>query len=555
MKKAITLGFIVLLLSNEKLQAQTTFASVYTLLQANCSGSGCHNGSNASIFNVDTSMAQVYNELIGKTPTNPAAAAKGDKLVDPGYPARSFLLRKMAHGLSSDLNLNQPSEGNHMPSGLPQLANEEIELVRQWILFGADDTGTAVDPTILVDFYNGQGMSVSRIQPPPAPNPNDGMQVHVGPYFLRPGGEREFFHKYFLKLPDTVEVYKIVPTMDAFSHHFIIYQYITAGYQTVAEGSRPLGNTIDVSNFLNTSFIGTWQYYRELELPQGTGYFWDTDTRLDLNYHIHNYSPDSVVAAEVYINIYYRPKQSNTIQMRAGLTTYGKYNPWLLVIPNNAIDTVFTNIQTAVNETRYYWMMQSHTHKLGKDYDVYLRNANGTKGNQVFEGFYNEDYTFNQGYYDWVHPAVRTFDPLLEVDMNNGLIHEGKFFNNGPDTVRFGFTTADEMCITYFQYTTELPGGLGIGDKSKKEIENVNVFPNPFTDKFTVSYTLKDGGDVTVELFDLYGKKLQSLVNKYQPVGTYQCSFDSKGTLPKGVYLLGLSTNGNSVIKKIVQFD
>lgn len=554
MKKSCALVLILLFVSYPKIKAQTTFASVYTLLQANCSGNACHNGSNANIFNVDTSMAQVYHELIGVTPTNPAAAAKGDKLIDPGYPARSFLLRKIAHGLSGDLNLNQPSEGNPMPSGLPQLKKEEIELIRQWILFGASDTGTYIDTTVLFDFYNGHGMGISQTIPPTPPNPNDGMQVHVGPYFFKPGEEREFFHKYFLKLPDTVEVYNITPTMNTFSHHFIIYQYITNGYLTVREGSRPLGNTIDVSNFLNTSFIGTWQYYRELELPQGTGYFWGPDTRLDLNYHIHNYSPDSVIAAEVYINIYYRPKQANTIEMHAGLTTYGKYNPWLLVIPNNARDTVFTNVQTAVNETRYFWMMQSHTHKLGRDYDIYLRNPDGTKGNQVFEGFYNEDYTFNQGYYDWVHPAVRMFDPLLEVDMNNGLIHEGKFFNNGPDTVRFGFTTADEMCITYFQYTTQLPGSTGIEDISEG-LKDVNVFPNPFNDKLNITYTVSNEGPVSIELFDFYGKKLQSIFNKYQPIGTYQYSFNPKGALPKGVYLLSYTANGNSITKKVIYLD
>ncbi|MES2620496.1 MAG: T9SS type A sorting domain-containing protein [Bacteroidota bacterium] len=555
MKKPFTLILILLLIGQAEIKAQSTFASVYNLLQANCSGSACHNGTNANIFNVDTNMAELYAQLVGVSPTNPAAAAKGDKLVDPGYPLRSFLLRKMAHSLSSDLDLNQPSEGNDMPSGLLKLKDEEIELVRQWILFGADDTGTAVDPTVLFDFYNGMGMGVSQMQPPPAPNPNDGIQVHGGPYFLRPGEEREFFHKFHLRVPDNLEVYKIVPTMNAFSHHFILYEYLPTGYQGVAEGSRPLGNTIDISNFFNTSFIGTWQYYRELELPQGTGYFWNSDTRLDLNYHIHNYSPDSIIAAEVYINIYYRPKQSATVQMHAGLTSYGKYNPRSLIIPNNATDTVFTNPQTAPNETRYYWLFQSHTHKLGKDFDIYMRNADGTKGVQIYEGFYNQDYTFDQGFFDWQHPAARVFDPMLEVDMDNGLIHEAKFYNNGPDTVRFGFTTADEMFITYFQYTTQLPGSLGMGNDNDVDLKTVNVFPNPFNDKFTLFYTVKNSGLVTVDLFDLYGKKLQSIINKHQLAGTYEYTFDSKANLPRGVYLVGFSTNGTSVTKKVVQLD
>lgn len=43
--------------------------------------------------------------------------------------------------------------GNAMPDGQPALDDEEIELVRQWILYGAGDTNHYFNPQLLTDYY------------------------------------------------------------------------------------------------------------------------------------------------------------------------------------------------------------------------------------------------------------------------------------------------------------------------------------------------------------------------------------------------------------------
>ncbi len=50
-------------------------------------------------------------------------------------------------------------EGNYEPNGLPALANNEIELVRQWILYGAPDTGIVVDTAMVNAYYRTGGMN------------------------------------------------------------------------------------------------------------------------------------------------------------------------------------------------------------------------------------------------------------------------------------------------------------------------------------------------------------------------------------------------------------
>ncbi|MBL4587190.1 MAG: hypothetical protein JKX84_09070, partial [Flavobacteriales bacterium] len=56
--------------------AQESFELVHDLLITNCSGNGCHNGTTPT-FNVDQPTADFYADLIGGTPINPTAAAKG----------------------------------------------------------------------------------------------------------------------------------------------------------------------------------------------------------------------------------------------------------------------------------------------------------------------------------------------------------------------------------------------------------------------------------------------------------------------------------------------
>ena len=146
----LLLIFLVLQ-SNSSVQAQSTYAQVYQIIQTHCAGSSCHDGTvNANpSFNINVTADSLYKELVNRTPLNPTAVANFNKIVSPGDVQRSYLLRKVAHGISDGLALNQPSEGLDMPNGETQLAKNEIELIRLWILYGAPETGTVIDTAMI----------------------------------------------------------------------------------------------------------------------------------------------------------------------------------------------------------------------------------------------------------------------------------------------------------------------------------------------------------------------------------------------------------------------
>lgn len=172
--------------------AQESFTMIHNILQTRCAGNGCHNGS-TSTFNVMQSEADVYAALVNADPLNPAALAKGNKLIRPGYPTKSFLLRKIAHGISDVLEI-EPAEGGNMPDAGGSLEDHEIELFRQWVIFGAPLTGNVVDTALINTYYREGG--IDDTQPDhAAPDPSEGFQMYMGRIFVPPLTEYEYYQK------------------------------------------------------------------------------------------------------------------------------------------------------------------------------------------------------------------------------------------------------------------------------------------------------------------------------------------------------------------------
>lgn len=100
------------------------------VFQDNCLFAGCHNVGNAA-GNLILEDGLSRQELVGVTPDNHAAANAGLRLVVPQDPDNSFLLTKLIEPGGG--------QGSRMPIGRPSLSEEQIDLVRQWILDGALD--------------------------------------------------------------------------------------------------------------------------------------------------------------------------------------------------------------------------------------------------------------------------------------------------------------------------------------------------------------------------------------------------------------------------------
>jgi len=76
-------------------------------------------------------------------------------------------------------------------------------------------------------------------------------------------------------------------------------------------------------------------------------------------------------------------------------------------------------------------------------------------------------------------------------------------------------------------------------------------FPNPFGQATTIPYTIRAPALVVLEVFDLLGRKVSTLVQGWQGAGTHAVTFDAEG-LPEGLYVYRLSAGRWQHQKKMV---
>lgn len=76
-------------------------------------------------------------------------------------------------------------------------------------------------------------------------------------------------------------------------------------------------------------------------------------------------------------------------------------------------------------------------------------------------------------------------------------------------------------------------------------------YPNPFNPSTVINYTLSANSYVSLEVFDLMGRKVSTLVNGRQAAGAQQVTFDAS-QLSSGVYIYRLNAAGKQLSKKML---
>ena len=77
------------------------------------------------------------------------------------------------------------------------------------------------------------------------------------------------------------------------------------------------------------------------------------------------------------------------------------------------------------------------------------------------------------------------------------------------------------------------------------------AYPNFFNANTTISYTLSSPRNVIIDIFDLQGRKLQTLLNKFEQAGLHKINFNASD-LASGVYFYCLQMGQFSDIKKML---
>lgn len=193
--------------------------------------------------------------------------------------------------------------------------------------------------------------------------------------------------------------------------------------------------------------------------------------------------------------------------------------------------------------------------------------------------------TRDEAAFDAVHPNVSNKFSGMDFNFSNGgelirlfnssssLIDQVEYDDEGdwvtePDgsgsTLELKDPDLDNSLASSWGASTGLgtPGKsnsllVSIEDDLIGKIETFSLaqnYPNPFNPSTTIKYSTETSGKVELEVFNLLGKKIATLVNANQIAGEYSIQFNGSG-VPSGIYVYRLrsgdqvTTNRMTLIK------
>lgn len=83
------------------------------------------------------------------------------------------------------------------------------------------------------------------------------------------------------------------------------------------------------------------------------------------------------------------------------------------------------------------------------------------------------------------------------------------------------------------------------------EFRLYNNFPNPFNPTTTIKFSIPYNSNVSLKIYDLLGREVESLLSDYKNAGTYEITFNASN-LASGIYFYRITTDKNSDTKKLM---
>jgi hypothetical protein len=105
----------------------------------------------------------------------------------------------------------------------------------------------------------------------------------------------------------------------------------------------------------------------------------------------------------------------------------------------------------------------------------------------------------------------------------------------------------DDIGVFYYTIPTDVPNNTESVFKFALE----QNYPNPFNPSTVISYQIPVNGTVSLNVYDVLGTKIASLVNEEKPAGNYEVDFDA-AALSSGIYFYKLQAGSFVETRKMI---
>ncbi|MEQ8523712.1 FG-GAP-like repeat-containing protein [Gracilimonas sp.] len=124
---------------------------------------------------------------------------------------------------------------------------------------------------------------------------------------------------------------------------------------------------------------------------------------------------------------------------------------------------------------------------------------------------------------------------------------------NGNGTREFVMSQDDFNYLRDFVYIFEDPLSVNNEEEVVSTIRDFKLnqnYPNPFNPSTKISYNLPSSGNVKLQVFDITGRLVSTIVNQRQTGGSYTFNFDAS-QLASGIYIYRLEAAGLSETRRM----
>jgi hypothetical protein len=300
---------------------------------------------------------------------------------------------------------------------------------------------------------------------------------------------------------------------------------------------------ITVSNDMNYLFAGTktGKIYRVSNLSLAYNY-----ATADIN------SPTSIVASELVkefpggravTSISFSPEDNTRAVFTLGSYGFDDY----VYMTSNALDSVPTFVSVQGNLPKlpvYSSVIEMHD----KD-KVIIGTDNGIfTTDNIASGIWASDNAGIGTIPIFMLKQQTTFQPSVYIDDN------GKVFQY-PGVQNYGAIYAASYGKGFFIDTTYYnPMGIDPGIIYPRSTDMIQIFPNPVKNEATVTYTLGSNSDVSVFVYDITGRIVNTLQQSNVSSGEHKINIEMVN-FPAGTYMIQLKSKDGNAFGKLMKVN
>ncbi len=175
--------------------------------------------------------------------------------------------------------------------------------------------------------------------------------------------------------------------------------------------------------------------------------------------------------------------------------------------------------------------------------DFWVQYYNGSAWQTVASFVSGTDFQNNQFY----NPVVAISSALYNFPSNAKLRFMCDASNN-----------SDDVYIDEIEFRGSASGAMRQPDDQPYKISSIpeqflldQNYPNPFNARTTIGYNLEEPSNVRIEIYNLLGQKISTLVDEYQSAGAHQVTWNAENQA-SGVYLYNMQTGQLSETKRML---